>query len=142
MDAMQRTFSAVAIAIAIGGSGCSRSNQYPAPPVHTYTVAEFDLASGASGARLRGAAVLPEFFVAANARPYLGRFFLPGDYESAARPVVVLSHDLWVRRFNSQPSTIGTNVRLNGRDVTVVGVAPSGFTFPNDASLLVPGSPK
>lgn len=142
MKGTRKAFGAILMAIAIGGSRCNRSNEYAAPPVHTYTVAEFDLASGASGDKLRGAAVLPEFFVASNARPYLGRFFLPGDYESAARPVVVISHDLWIRRFNSQPSTIGTNVRLSGRDVIVVGVAPREFEFPRGASLLVPGSPR
>jgi putative ABC transport system permease protein len=139
---MQKALGAALVAIALAGLRCNRSNQYAAPPANTYSVQDFDLASGASGEKLRGAAVLPEFFVASNARPYLGRFFLPGDYASTAQPVVVISHDLWVRRFNSQPFTIGTNGRLSGRNVTVVGVGPSGVEFPNGATLLVPASLK
>jgi hypothetical protein len=48
---------------------------------------------------------------------------------------VVLSHDLWVERFASSPSIIGRNIELDGHQVTVVGIAPQGFRFPEGTLL-------
>ena len=41
--------------------------------------------------------------------------------------VIVLSDALWQRRFGGDRSLIGTQVRFNGRALTVIGVAPAGF---------------
>jgi hypothetical protein len=41
-------------------------------------------------------------------------------------PVVVLSHDLWRRRFDSDPSVAGRAIRLNGLPLTIIGVTPGG----------------
>jgi predicted permease len=47
----------------------------------------------------------------------------PGD----PRPVAVLSHPSWQRRFGGDPAAVGSTVRLNGLPVTIVGVAEPGF---------------
>jgi predicted permease len=59
----------------------------------------------------------------------LGRGFTveEGDYASAAS-VAVLSHGYWLRRFAGRPDVIGETFRASGQTVTVVGVAPEGFT--------------
>jgi predicted permease len=44
-----------------------------------------------------------------------------------ARPAVVLSHALWTTGFGADPQVLQKPIVLNGRDVTVVGVAPAGF---------------
>jgi hypothetical protein len=142
---MRCTQTAVLVAlsvIAITTVGCRRSDQYVEPPANTYSVAQFALSTDSFGDTVTGASVLPDFFPASKARPLLGRFFTPGDYESAAQPVVVMSHELWTRRFNTEPATIGKRVQLNGRDATVVGVAPPGFAWPKDVLVWVPQSPK
>ncbi len=62
-------------------------------------------------------------------QPALGRAFLPEENEVPGRnPVVVISHDLWQRRFNSDPSLVGQTITLNNQQLTVIGVAPSQFT--------------
>src|SRR5262249_33854221 len=43
-------------------------------------------------------------------------------------PVVVMSHDYWRTRYGGSPDAIGRRIRVNGTDLTIVGVAPSGFT--------------
>jgi MacB-like periplasmic core domain len=124
--------------IAISTVGCRRSEQYAEPPPNTYSVAQFTLSTDSVADTVTGASVLPDFFPATKGRPLLGRSFAPGDYESVAQPVVVISDELWKRRFNTEPTIIGKRVRLNGRDVTVVGVAPPGFAWPKGALVWVP----
>ena len=60
--------------------------------------------------------------------PALGRFFRPDeDQVPGERPVVVLSHAFWQRRFNSDPDILRKPLRLNNRDFSVVGVAEPGL---------------
>lgn len=58
----------------------------------------------------------------------LGRVITPDDDRApSASPVLVLSHSFWQRRFGSDPSVIGRQVRINGNPFTIVGVATPGF---------------
>ena len=41
--------------------------------------------------------------------------------------MVVLSHGLWLRRFDGDGAVIGRSVRLSGRTFRVVGVLPAGL---------------
>jgi predicted permease len=68
------------------------------------------------------------FFQALGLQPAVGRLAYSGSAERpGAEPEVVLGYDYWKKRFNSDLQIIGKEVRLNGRAVTVVGVAPEGF---------------
>ncbi|MBA2733462.1 MAG: ABC transporter permease [Acidobacteria bacterium] len=71
-----------------------------------------------------------------------GRGFLPEeDRTIGTHPVVVLGHSLWQRRFNADASLVGKTIALNGRDYTVVGIAPQNFTgtqFAITADFWVP----
>lgn len=58
-----------------------------------------------------------------------GRMLHAADDETGApRPVAVVSHAFWRTRLGGDPEAIGRSVRLNGIDVTIVGLAPPGFT--------------
>ena len=52
----------------------------------------------------------------------MGRAFLPGEDEPGAERVAMLSHGTWERRFGSDPQILGTTVRLDGFETTIVGV--------------------
>ena len=55
--------------------------------------------------------------------------------------MVLLSQELWRRRFGSDPRVVGTSVQLDGTLHTIVGVIPAGFRFPDDefkAQLFLP----
>ena len=68
------------------------------------------------------------FFDVLGIPPVLGRLFGPDDDKTpGAHPLVVLSHGFWQRRFGSDPKVIGETVSVNGRPMTVVGVARAGF---------------
>jgi predicted permease len=76
-----------------------------------------------------GWAVSGNFFSVLGVEPTLGRGFRDDDDRvPGANAVVVLSHNLWERRFQSDPAVIGTRVTLGGRDFTIIGVAPAAFS--------------
>src|SRR5262249_13401700 len=76
---------------------------------------------------LRAAAVSPEFFRVLGVEPQCGRIFTNEENQSGHEQVVILSHDLWERRFSSDPSIVRRTIRLNRADYAVVGVMPSSF---------------
>ena len=68
------------------------------------------------------------FFSVLGLKPALGRFILPSEGELiGADPVMVLSYSYWKTHFGADPDITGKIVTLNGRPVTIVGVAPEGF---------------
>lgn len=78
--------------------------------------------------RIDAEIVSASYFPLLGAAAALGRTFLPEeDRVPDAAPVVVISQDLWQRRFNGDPSAIGRTLTLNDRPFTVVGVMPEGF---------------
>ena len=52
----------------------------------------------------------------------VGRPFGPGEDLPGAAPVVLLSHQFWTQRFNSDAAVVGQSLTLNGRPHTVIGV--------------------
>jgi putative ABC transport system permease protein len=86
------------------------------------------------------ARVTPNFFSVLGVEPALGRGFADSDGRPESRPVVILSHQLWRTRFNSNPNIIGSNIDLDGTPSTIVGVLPAGVAFPfvGQAGLFSP----
>lgn len=79
--------------------------------------------------RVFASLVSGNYFQVVGTRPAAGRFFLPEeDSTPDTHPVVVLSHEFWLRRFGGRQEIIGESIRLNSRPYTVVGVAEPGFT--------------
>jgi predicted permease len=76
--------------------------------------------------RLEGDLVTSGFFDVLEVAPKPGRNFTFSEEESRA-PVAIVSHRLWQSRFAGDESMLGKTIRVNGRDLTVVGVAPAGF---------------
>ncbi|MBL8234505.1 MAG: ABC transporter permease [Bryobacterales bacterium] len=77
-----------------------------------------------------GSGVTWNFFPLMRVAPHLGRAFTPEEDKPDPR-VVILSHGLWVRRYGGDPKVVGRDIRMNGLNVTVVGVMPSNFRFPD-----------
>lgn len=78
--------------------------------------------------RVIGTQVSGNYFDVLGTRPALGRFFRADEDEiPGERPVVVLSHAMWTKRFNSDPAILDKPLRLNNREFSVVGVAELGF---------------
>ena len=87
------------------------------------------LRAGDPAQQLLGLGVSGNFFRVLGVPPAVGRTFRDDEDEAPGRdPVVVLSHATWTERFGSDPAIVGRVVRLGGRDLTVIGVAPASFT--------------
>jgi predicted permease len=67
-----------------------------------------------------------------------GRPFLPEEDRPGGAPVVIISHELWLRRYGGKPAAIGLPLLLDGKPYTVVGVAPDGFQLDGNASVFTP----
>ena len=57
----------------------------------------------------------------------LGRTLAPPDDTAGAAPVAVISYRSWQQRFSGKASVVGSNVAINGKPFTIVGVLPPGF---------------
>jgi predicted permease len=72
--------------------------------------------------------VTGNFFSLLGVKPALGRLILPSEGGAiGADPVLVLSYAYWKSRFDGNPGILGKRVTVNGRPMTIVGVAPEGF---------------
>ena len=85
------------------------------------------LTGGAQPERVYIANVSANYFDVLGIKPVLGRFFLPEE-ESRAIPNVVLGYSLWKTRYSKDPAIVGKSIEVARHPVTVIGVAPEGFT--------------
>ncbi|HET7437301.1 MAG TPA: ABC transporter permease [Thermoanaerobaculia bacterium] len=67
-------------------------------------------------------------------KPALGRLFTAAEDRKGAENVLLISDELWHRRFNAQKNIIGRTLHLGTarKPWTVIGVMPPGFRFPAD----------
>ena len=60
----------------------------------------------------------------------MGSGFSLEDGHPGAKPVAILSHSLWQRRFSADTGVVGQVLILDDQPHTVVGIMPAGFEFP------------
>ncbi len=88
----------------------------------------FVLGRGATAERVIGRLVTGNYFDLLGVNPHLGRLIQPSDdVEPGGHRVLVLSYDLWVRRYGSDPDIVGRSVDVGGEAWEVLGVTPPGF---------------
>jgi predicted permease len=90
------------------------------------------LTDGNEATHVQGESVSADLFQLLGVQPRLGRTFLPNEDEPGNQ-VVILSHELWQRRFGADRGIIGRTVTLDGKQFQVIGVMPPRFTFPISA---------
>jgi predicted permease len=79
--------------------------------------------------RAQAELVSGNYFQALSVGPAIGRVFSPqeDDRNYKGHPVVVLSHNYWVERFQSDRSVVGKKILVNNYPMTIVGVSAPGF---------------
>jgi predicted permease len=108
-----------------------------------YTEAVVNVSGGDDAAeRIELAMVSPDFFDVMGLAPAEGRSFSAEEIarydgmDFTGEVPVLLSHELWQRRFGGDPSVVGSTIDVNARARRVIGVLPSGFGFPRPTTQM------
>ncbi|MEM6797353.1 MAG: ABC transporter permease, partial [Acidobacteriota bacterium] len=84
--------------------------------------------------RIRGAFVSASFFTVLREEPALGRAIQPGEDAPGGARTAVISHGFWQRRFGGERSALGSVLKFDNQDHTIVGIMPESFLLPLDAT--------
>ena len=104
-----------------------------------YRVERFSILDTGVAQPVQYARISPDFFGVLGVQPILGQTFQPQDDQpGGSANKVILSHGLWTRRFNSDPAVLGRSIRTSVTSLTIIGVMPEGFRFPDNAEMWVP----
>lgn len=90
---------------------------------------------------VRGSYATASLFDVAQLPPLLGRYYANHEDQPGAAPVVVISEDLWSRRYARDPTIVGREIPVDGVKRTVVGIAPAALELPRAVELWVPIAP-
>ena len=94
-----------------------------------FSISQAVLDTGRNPLRSWDYEVSGNYFDTLGIQPFLGRFFHASDEHGPnSAPYIVLAHSYWHSRFHDDPGIIGRSVLINKHPLTVIGVAPAGFT--------------
>jgi len=102
-----------------------------------YCPFSFTLQGKDDAIRVDAGLVTGNFFEVMGLSPVLGRLTRPSDDGTGVPPVMVLTHEFWMKRFGGDSSIVGTQVRLDGKSVTVIGVVQPAPWFPDRVDALL-----
>ena len=101
--------------------------------VAAYYMTSLFMRAGEEPERMRGLYTSAELFPVLGVNPLLGRTFTSEEERKGDGRQIVLSYDLWQRRFGGDPKIVGSQLPVDGGTLTVLGVMPQGFKFPVSA---------
>jgi putative ABC transport system permease protein len=84
----------------------------------------------------RVSSVSPDFFRVFAVEPILGRSFTAEETKRGSSGAAMISYTYWQTHFGGAPSALGQTVRASA-PLSIVGVLPPGFRFPNDTDIWV-----
>jgi putative ABC transport system permease protein len=91
---------------------------------------------GSSGSEeIQASIVSGNFFDLLRVRPLLGRTFSPSEARREEN-VAVISYGMWKRRFGETSAILGKSIQLNNQIVSIIGVMPPDFQYPNKQAEL------
>lgn len=89
----------------------------------------FSLLGAGEPERLRGRYVSADFFSVLGLQPELGRTFTREDDKEGGAPVVVITAELWTRKFAGAPDITQKSMTLDDKSYAIIGVVPSSFNL-------------
>src|SRR5262245_25601061 len=98
----------------------------------------FALVGTVEAERVSGRRCTANLFSVLGVKPALGRDFAPGEDARGAVPVVIISAELWQRRFGGAPDVPGKSLTVDDRSYTIVGVLPASFTLFRGTDVYLP----
>jgi predicted permease len=86
---------------------------------------------------VRQVEVTAGLFSMLGVQPFEGRGFRDDENDPGRNHVAVLSADTWRKLYNSDPQIVSKTLTIKGRNYTILGVMPKGFSFPYDEAMQV-----
>src|SRR5437762_12962865 len=96
------------------------------------------LSDGENPDRYLGAFITADAFSFLGVQPILGRIFRADEDQKGAAPVALLGYEVWKNHFGSDANIVDRVVTINGKRVTIVGIMPKGWRFPEASDLWMP----
>src|SRR5881394_374624 len=103
-----------------------------------YRSAAFSLIGTGDPERVNGRYVSAGFCSVFGLTPMVGRGFLPHEDEPGVTPTVLISHDLWERKFAGDRNIVTRTITLDDKPYYVIGVMPADFRFFQTGEVFVP----
>jgi predicted permease len=98
----------------------------------------FGLFDASGSQTVEGRHVSADFFSVLGVKPVLGRTFMPHEDQPEAQPVVVISTNLWQRKFGGAGDVLGKTLDIDNKIYTIIGVLPPNFYFVRAEDVYVP----
>ena len=102
------------------------------------TPAGLTLTGGGEPEQVRGSRISASLLHVIGVAPLHGRWFTDAEDLPGGPRAVILSHQLWTRRFGADPKVLDTTVSVNGVSRTIVGIMPEGQTYPAPSEAWIP----
>lgn len=96
------------------------------------------VSGGSEPTRTMVATVGHDFFPLMRVRPVLGRGFAPDEQHFGAAPAALVSYSYWQQYLGSVSDLSAVKLNIENRAVSVIGVLPPGFRFPDDSTIWMP----
>jgi predicted permease len=98
----------------------------------------FSLIGTGEAERISARLVSADFFSVLDVKPELGRNFAPGEDEPGAGPVVLISADLWRRKFGAAQDVLSKDLTLDDKNYAIIGVLPASFSLFRNTDVYMP----
>ncbi|MFL6589642.1 MAG: ABC transporter permease [Chthoniobacterales bacterium] len=100
--------------------------------------ATFIVSGGDKPERYLGGQISANAFSFLGVQPILGRQFRPEEDDLNAPPVALIGYQVWQEHFAGDRGVVGKMIPINGKQVTVIGVMPKGWRFPEICDIWMP----
>jgi len=100
--------------------------------------ATFIITGGDKPERYLGGQISADTFSFMGVQPILGRLFRPEEDDLNAPPVALIGYQVWQEHFAADKGVVGKTIPINGKQVTVIGVMPKGWRFPEICDIWMP----
>src|SRR5438045_3564088 len=102
------------------------------------TEATFIITGADKPERYLGGQISADAFSFLGVQPILGRLFRPEEDDLNAAPVALIGYQVWQEHFAADRGVVGKIIPINGKQVTVIGVMPKGWRFPEICDIWMP----
>jgi putative ABC transport system permease protein len=115
-----------------------RSQSHSLQRLAEYRAWPESVSGGSEPTRTMVATVSRDFFPLMRVRPALGRTFAADEQRFGAAPTAMVSYGYWQQYLGSTADLSVVKLTIANQAVSVIGVLPPGFRFPDDSAIWMP----